>query len=126
MQGTYYKSFSYPILKAFLIALLTYQLTYYAWLKLETIEEKDTKSTEIRDLQEELRLAILAQKQRAGEALDELGDKVDEYKAKLDDLTEEAKEAGRAVAESVREGTEEVGKGTRAVGKVAGGGWWPW
>jgi hypothetical protein len=88
-------------------------------MKLETIEEKHDITAEIRDLQKELREAILLQKQRAGDAVDEVWDKVDEY-------AEDAKEAGRAVVESVREGGEDLTKGTRAVGRVAGGGWWPW
>lgn len=107
-QGAYYKSFSYPVLKTFLIALFTYQLAYYAWLKLEVIEEKHDKSTEVADLQEQLREALARQKAKAG------------------DVVEETKEAGRAVAESVKEGGEEVVKATGAVGKVAKGGWWPW
>ncbi|OAL06747.1 hypothetical protein IQ06DRAFT_237078 [Phaeosphaeriaceae sp. SRC1lsM3a] len=106
--GAYYKSFSYPVLKTFLIALFTYQLAYYAWLKLEVIEEKHDKSTEVADLQEQLREALARQKAKAG------------------DVVEETKEAGRAVAESVKEGGEEVVKATGAVGKVAKGGWWPW
>ncbi|KAH4858110.1 hypothetical protein HBH68_029420 [Parastagonospora nodorum] len=106
--GTYYKSFSYPVLKTFLIALFTYQITYYTWLKLEIIEQKHGKASEIGDLQEQLREAVAKQKAKAGDVVDEVA------------------EAGRAVAESVREGTEEVVKTTEAVAKVAGGGWWPW
>jgi galactokinase/mevalonate kinase-like predicted kinase len=88
-------------------------------LKLETVEEKHTKLTEISELQEQLRVALERQKQKAGEVVDEVVGKVGEY-------AEETKEAGRAVVESVREGKEEVVKTTGAVGKVAGGGWWPW
>ncbi|KAH7072868.1 hypothetical protein BKA63DRAFT_567453 [Paraphoma chrysanthemicola] len=117
--GAYYKSFSYPTLKAFLIALFTYQIAYYAWMKLESIEEKHDKSTEISDLQEQLRIVVANQRAKAGDVVDEVKDKIEEY-------TEEAKEAGRAVVESVREGKEEAGKAAGTVGKVAGGGWWPW
>ncbi|KAF2832255.1 hypothetical protein CC86DRAFT_313162 [Ophiobolus disseminans] len=117
--GAYYKSFSYPVLKSFLIALLTYQLAYYGWLKLETIEETHFKSTEISDLQAQLREVIEKQKAKAGDVVDEVKDKIIEY-------TQETKEAGRAVVESVREGKEEVEKTADAVGKVASGGWWPW
>jgi hypothetical protein len=119
LQSKYYKSFSYPILKTFLIALFTYQIAYYAWLKLEIIEEKHGKLVEIGDLQEQLRDAVAKQKARAGDVVDEVVGKVGEY-------AEDTKEAGRAVVESVREGKEEVVKTTEAVGKVAGGGWWPW
>ncbi|PVH95032.1 hypothetical protein DM02DRAFT_499343, partial [Periconia macrospinosa] len=45
-QGTFYRTFSYPILKTFLGALFTYQLTYYAWMKLEYFEEKQDKQGE--------------------------------------------------------------------------------
>ncbi|KAF2034773.1 hypothetical protein EK21DRAFT_97401 [Setomelanomma holmii] len=107
-QGAYYKSFSYPTLKAFLIALFTYQIAYYAWLKLEAIEESHTKAIEVSDLQEQLRDAIENQRAKAGDAVDEI------------------KEAGRAVAESVREGKEDVGKAAGTVSTVAKGGWWPW
>ncbi|KAH8726352.1 hypothetical protein GQ44DRAFT_726320 [Phaeosphaeriaceae sp. PMI808] len=117
--GAYYKSFSYPVLKTFLIALLTYQIAYYVWLKLETIEEKYDKSTEISDLQKQLRDAVAKQKHRAG-------DMVDQAVGKVGQVTEDTKEAGRAVVESVRDGKEEVVKATGAVGKVSKGGWWPW
>jgi len=118
-QGTYYKSFSYPILKSFLTALFAYQITYYAWLKLETIDEQHAKAVELSDLQAQLRDAIEKHKGKASDVVDELRARVDEY-------AEETREAGRAVVESVREGGEEVGKTAGAVGKVAGGGWWPW
>lgn len=119
LQGAYYKSFSYPTLKAFLIALLTYQVVYYAWLKLETIEDKQIQSGQISDLQDQLRRAVAQQKRKAGDVVDEVKGKVGEY-------TEDAKEAGRAMAESVKEGKEDLEKATGAVGKVAKGGWWPW
>jgi ElaB/YqjD/DUF883 family membrane-anchored ribosome-binding protein len=118
-QGAYYKTFSYPVLKTFLIALFTYQIAYWAWLKLEIIEDTHTKSREVSDLQDQLREALAKQKAKAGDVVDEVLGKVEEY-------AEDTKEAGRAVAESVREGKEEVVKTTGAVGKVAGGGWWPW
>ncbi|KAF2003468.1 hypothetical protein P154DRAFT_520080 [Amniculicola lignicola CBS 123094] len=40
--GTFYKSFGSPILKCFLGALFTYQVTYWTWMKLESVEvQKD-------------------------------------------------------------------------------------
>jgi hypothetical protein len=74
--------------------------------------------TEMSELQEQLRVALERQKQKAGDVVDEVVGKVGEY-------AEETKEAGRAVVESVREGGEEVGKATGAVSRVARGGWWP-
>ena len=61
-QSAYYGTFGSPLLKCFLGALFTYQLTYYLWYKLEAIEETHDTKAEIRDLQEELRQAI--EKQR--------------------------------------------------------------
>jgi hypothetical protein len=62
LQGAYYGTFGSPLLKCFLGALFTYQLSYYLWYKLEAIEETHDTKAEIRDLQEELRQAI--EKQR--------------------------------------------------------------
>ncbi|CAI6341461.1 unnamed protein product [Periconia digitata] len=52
--ASFYRTFSYPILKAFLGALFTYQITYYAWLKLEYAEEKRNVLDRIDDLKGEL------------------------------------------------------------------------
>ncbi|OAL53170.1 hypothetical protein IQ07DRAFT_585113 [Pyrenochaeta sp. DS3sAY3a] len=110
--GTYYKSFGSPVLKCFLGALFTYQLAYFSWLKLETIEEQYEKRTEIKDLQQELKDVIVQQKQVAGEMVLQAVDAVGEVKDK--------------VAEGVKEGANEAAKATGTVGKVAQGGWWPW
>ncbi|KAH7391961.1 hypothetical protein BKA66DRAFT_439739 [Pyrenochaeta sp. MPI-SDFR-AT-0127] len=110
--GAYYKSFGSPVLKSFLGALFTYQIIYYAWMKLETIEEQHDKNTEIKDLQQELREAILEQRQvaqkKASQAVDAMG------------------EAKDKVLEIAREGADDAVKASGAVGKVAKGGWWPW
>ncbi|KAF2790593.1 hypothetical protein K505DRAFT_311144 [Melanomma pulvis-pyrius CBS 109.77] len=65
--GTFYKSFGSPILKCFLGALFTYQVTYWAWLKLETLEEKKDVEDEIKSLKGELKNAILEQRALAKE-----------------------------------------------------------
>lgn len=102
--GAFYKSFSAPILKCFLGALFTYQLAYFGWMKLETIEETHSKQAEIKGLQNELAGAI-NNKRREGEGVvEKVGDKVGEVKDK------------------VLEGTE----GASVAGRVKKGGWWPW
>ncbi|KAF2416432.1 hypothetical protein EJ08DRAFT_643913, partial [Tothia fuscella] len=37
----FYKSFGFPVIKVFLGALFTYQLIYWSWLKLESLEVKE-------------------------------------------------------------------------------------
>ncbi|KAF1845812.1 uncharacterized protein K460DRAFT_312609 [Cucurbitaria berberidis CBS 394.84] len=110
--GAYYKTFGSPLLKCFLGALFTYQIAYYAWFKLETIEEQHDKHTEIKELQYELMEAIAQQKQSAQETLSHAVDAVEE--------------ATDRIVESVKEGADETVRATSAVGKVAKGGWWPW
>lgn len=39
-QRNFYKAFTRPVAKGFLIAVFTYQLVYYIWVKLETDETK--------------------------------------------------------------------------------------
>ncbi|KAK5004129.1 hypothetical protein LTR16_006424, partial [Cryomyces antarcticus] len=41
---SFYRLFGRPIAKVFLGALLTYQLTYWTWMKLETMEVTAQKS----------------------------------------------------------------------------------
>ncbi|KAF2657350.1 hypothetical protein K491DRAFT_330740 [Lophiostoma macrostomum CBS 122681] len=54
--GTFYRSFGSPILKCFLGALFTYQVTYWGWMKLESLEEvQDKEVDEIEGLKDELR-----------------------------------------------------------------------
>ncbi|KAF2630621.1 hypothetical protein BU25DRAFT_407913 [Macroventuria anomochaeta] len=102
--GAFYKSFSAPILKCFLGALFTYQLAYFGWMKLETIEEAHEKKSEIKGLQEELAGAINSKRREAEGMVDRVGEKVGEVKDKM------------------LEGTEGVG----VAGRVKKGGWWPW
>ena len=42
-QGEFYKTFTRPVAKCLLLAMFTYQLAYYAWVKLETDEIKHEK-----------------------------------------------------------------------------------
>ncbi|KAG9512729.1 hypothetical protein KCV07_g9251, partial [Aureobasidium melanogenum] len=51
----FYKSFGRPIAKVFLMALFTYQVLHYAWLRLESMEEKEEKTTELQGLEAQLR-----------------------------------------------------------------------
>ncbi|KAJ4370498.1 hypothetical protein N0V83_005019 [Neocucurbitaria cava] len=111
-KGAYYKSFGNPVLKCFLGALFTYQLAYYAWYKLETIEEQHDKNTEIKDLQQELRDAVLQQTQNAQDKVSQAVDAMGEAKDRI--------------VEGVKDGADEAARATGAVGRVAKGGWWPW
>ncbi|KAK3691700.1 hypothetical protein LTR37_018493 [Vermiconidia calcicola] len=54
-HGAFYKTFGRPVAKNFLIALFTYQVIYWSWLKLESLEVKKEKDDEIRSLEGELR-----------------------------------------------------------------------
>lgn len=50
-QSQFYKTFTRPVAKVLLMALLTYQLIYWSWLKLETDEiraERDGESSRCR------------------------------------------------------------------------------
>jgi hypothetical protein len=118
-QGAYYGTFGSPLLKCFLGALFTYQLSYYLWYKLEAIEETHDTKAEIRDLQEELRQAIEKQRYMAQQKWGEATEALEREKAEFGQAVD-------AVTEEFKEGVDEVGKGTRAVGRVARGGWWPW
>ncbi|KAH0363545.1 hypothetical protein KCU65_g7377, partial [Aureobasidium melanogenum] len=51
----FYKSFGRPIAKVFLMALFTYQVLHYGWLRLEAMEEKEEKTTELQSLEGQLR-----------------------------------------------------------------------
>lgn len=39
----FYKTFTRPVLKCLLVAMLTYQLAYFGWVKLEQDETKDDR-----------------------------------------------------------------------------------
>ncbi|KAI1753431.1 hypothetical protein F4782DRAFT_496213 [Xylaria castorea] len=48
---TFYKTFSRPIAKVFLMAIFTYQLAYYFWVKLEQDEVRAEMQATISDLE---------------------------------------------------------------------------
>ncbi|KAF1942680.1 hypothetical protein EJ02DRAFT_344712, partial [Clathrospora elynae] len=118
-QGAYYTTFGSPLLKAFLAALFTYQITYFLWLKLEAIEAQHEKVAEIQDLQHELREALARQRENFGDTVDRVGEVVQREREELGMAVE-------AVVGEVREGVDEVGKATGVVGRVARGAWWAW
>lgn len=70
--GTFYRNNTYPVLKAFLIALFTYQLAYYAWLKLEVIEEQTEQQDTVRSLENEVKRAVALQKRKAADVVDKV------------------------------------------------------
>ncbi|UQC82811.1 uncharacterized protein CLUP02_08301, partial [Colletotrichum lupini] len=49
--GTFYKTFTRPVLKVLLMATLTYQIAYWTWTKLEQDEIRGEKSEEIESLE---------------------------------------------------------------------------
>lgn len=52
---SFYGTFGRPIAKNLLIALATFQILYLSWLKLESMEMKRDKESEIRSLESELK-----------------------------------------------------------------------
>ncbi|GAW12668.1 hypothetical protein ANO14919_020380 [Xylariales sp. No.14919] len=48
---TFYKTFGRPIAKVFLMAIFTYQLVYYLWVRLEQDEVRAKMQTTISDLE---------------------------------------------------------------------------
>ncbi|SPO00721.1 uncharacterized protein DNG_03469 [Cephalotrichum gorgonifer] len=54
-HGSFYKSFGRPITKVLLIAMLTYQLIYLGWVKLEVDETKAIRNAEIRELEDKVK-----------------------------------------------------------------------
>lgn len=55
LQRAFYKSFGRPIAKVFFMALFTYQVLHYTWMRLESMEEKEEKSAELQGLEGRLR-----------------------------------------------------------------------
>ena len=47
LQVKFYRDFGRPIGKVFLISVFTYQVSYYAWSKLDMLEEKRIKTSKI-------------------------------------------------------------------------------
>jgi hypothetical protein len=51
----FYKGFGRPVAYNFLIALATFQVLHWSWLKLESIETKHNTDAEVNTLEEELK-----------------------------------------------------------------------
>ncbi|CAM1508480.1 Fc.00g053280.m01.CDS01 [Cosmosporella sp. VM-42] len=51
VTAQFYKQFTRPMAKALLLAVFTYQLTYWSWVKLETDEIRAERDTEIATLE---------------------------------------------------------------------------
>lgn len=54
-QRAFYRDFGAPVAKVFLGALVTYQVLYWGWLKLESLETKEKKNAEITSLEAQVR-----------------------------------------------------------------------
>ncbi|KAI1261236.1 hypothetical protein F5Y18DRAFT_206321 [Xylariaceae sp. FL1019] len=64
-SATFYKTFGRPVAKVFLMAIFTYQLAYYFWVRLEQDETRATMQATISELEariEELEKAKLQKK----------------------------------------------------------------
>jgi hypothetical protein len=55
VQRAFYKSFGRPIAKVFFMALFTYQVLHYSWMRLESMEEQEEKTAELQGLEGQLR-----------------------------------------------------------------------
>ncbi|KAI4599895.1 hypothetical protein KJ359_001631 [Pestalotiopsis sp. 9143b] len=55
-QPSFWKTFSRPIFKVALMAIFTYQLAYYGWMKLETDEIRTDAAATIADLEKRIEL----------------------------------------------------------------------
>ncbi|KAL1588538.1 hypothetical protein WHR41_02892 [Cladosporium halotolerans] len=51
----FYKYRSRPVFKSVLVAIFTYQVLYWGWLKLESMETKHNKEGELRSIESEIR-----------------------------------------------------------------------
>lgn len=76
-MGTFYRNNTYPVLKSFLVALFTYQLAYFVWLKLEIVEEKNEQKSTIRGLEEEVKKAAAQQKRNLEDVAERVVESVD-------------------------------------------------
>ena len=51
----FYKVFGRPVVKNFLVAVMTYQVLYYSWMYLENVEVQEQKGAEIKALEGEIK-----------------------------------------------------------------------
>ena len=61
----FYRTFGRPLAKNFLIAVATYQLLYFSWLKLESLEAKRDGEAEVKSVEGELR-ELVGKKEKEG------------------------------------------------------------
>ncbi|KAF2084196.1 hypothetical protein K490DRAFT_68981 [Saccharata proteae CBS 121410] len=54
-KRAFYKDFGPPVFKVFLGALVTYQVLYWGWMKLESVDMHAEKTDELRRLEAEVR-----------------------------------------------------------------------
>lgn len=62
-HASFYAQFTRPLLKVLTLSFLTYQIVYWAWIKLENEGLKHEKSLEVKGLEDEVR-AVAAGKRR--------------------------------------------------------------
>ena len=60
----FYKTFGRPLAKNFLIAMATYQVLYFSWLKLESYETKRKGEDEVKRVESELKGLVGAKEGR--------------------------------------------------------------
>lgn len=108
--GDFYKTFTRPVAKCLLLALFTYQLTYWAWLKLEQDEIKMERTGKICPRPGQCVKSSCSRTCTA--EITQLENQVEALKA----AAEEKKKKGVA-AVVTGEGKEQ--------GKGGGKGWWP-
>ncbi|KAI3323082.1 hypothetical protein HD806DRAFT_99422 [Xylariaceae sp. AK1471] len=63
-HSTFYKTFGRPIAKVFLMAIFTYQLAYYFWVKLEQDETRAEMQATISDLEARIETLEKANEQK--------------------------------------------------------------
>ncbi|KAK3326252.1 hypothetical protein B0H66DRAFT_530261 [Apodospora peruviana] len=54
-NGEFYKTFTRPVAKCLLLAVLTYQLIYWGWTKVEMDEIKENRQAEIAELEQQVK-----------------------------------------------------------------------
>ncbi|KAI0167281.1 hypothetical protein BJ166DRAFT_230450 [Pestalotiopsis sp. NC0098] len=64
-QPSFWKTFSRPIFKVALMAIFTYQLAYYGWMKLETDEIRSNAAATIADLEKRIELLEQSKTEKA-------------------------------------------------------------
>ncbi|KAI8657385.1 hypothetical protein NCS57_01116600 [Fusarium keratoplasticum] len=68
VTSQFYRSFTRPIAKTLLLAVFTYQLVYWAWVKLETDEARAERDATIAQLETTIKEHDAATKAKEGKA----------------------------------------------------------